>query len=103
MITDSYPEHLCGEAVQRRRIDKLAEEIGEVTSAYGGWVGENPRKGQTNGLDKVLDELLDVAACALGAYEHLTGFQGDSVPALVEQTERKCERLRAAMEATSHA
>lgn len=100
MLDESYEGRgLCAEAVDRRRFDKLIEELGEVGQAYGGMVGENPRKGVTNGLDKVLEELLDVAACALGAYEHFDGHKGAALLALCEQTALKRDRLQAAIEA----
>lgn len=67
----------------RCRVDKIMEEAGEVMDAYNGYVGHNPRKGVTNGLDKVLKELLDVAVSALGAYEHLTGNQGIALEELM--------------------
>lgn len=64
------------EAITLHRLIKVAEEGGEVVSAFIGYSGSNPRKGVTNGLDKVLDELLDVAVTVLGAYEHLDGHRG---------------------------
>jgi len=42
------------------RIMKIGEEMGEVVEAFLGALGQNPRKGITNGLDKVGDELTDV-------------------------------------------
>ena len=100
-LDSSYPASLCGEAIDRRRIDKLAEEVGEVIDAYNGYVGENPRKGVTNDLAKVLEELIDVAACALGAYEHLTDCRGESIDALCGQTIWKRDRLAAAIAGAS--
>jgi hypothetical protein len=97
-ITDSYPRTLCQEATDRRRLDKVAIEAGEMLDAYSGVVGENPRKGVTHTPDDVLDELLDVALTALGAYEHLTGFQGRCLDALAEQAVRKHHRLVIAMD-----
>jgi hypothetical protein len=100
MLDASYPPHLCREAVDRRRIDKLMEEVGEVIASYSGMVGENPRKGQTHhSFHDVLDELLDVAGCALGAYEHLTGNDGGSVIAFASQIMSKRDRLTAAIAA----
>jgi NTP pyrophosphatase (non-canonical NTP hydrolase) len=71
-VSGSYPASMQDELVDRRRLDKLATEVGEVLDAYNDYVGENPRKGVCGTLDHVLEELLDVAACALAAYEHLT-------------------------------
>lgn len=99
LITESYPRSLCDEAVLRRRIDKIGTEFGEVLEALNGWVGENPRKGVTHDRADVLDELLDVAACALGAYEHVDGFQGTCLIDLAMLVQRKLERLRDAMAA----
>lgn len=97
LITGSYPTDLHPELVDRRRIDKLATEVGEVLDAYNDFIGENPRKGVCGTFDHVLEELLDVAACALAAYEHLTDNQGRSVVNLIGQTHRKRLRLEAAM------
>lgn len=65
------------------RVHKIAEEYGEVQEAILGAVGENPRKGVTNGWDKVEKELLDVAGAALGALEHMRGNDGSSFASLV--------------------
>lgn len=67
-IDGSYPTDLDPELHIRRRVDKIAEEFGEVTEALGGVVGENPRKGVTHTWDDVDRELLDVATAALGAF-----------------------------------
>lgn len=66
-VGSSYPPGLDEEAHLWRRVAKISEENGEVTEALLGAIGENPRKGVTNGFDKVEYELLDVATCALGA------------------------------------
>lgn len=55
------------------RVGKLGEENGEVVEALFGAMGENFRKGVTNGLDKVEYELLDAALASLGAVCHLHG------------------------------
>lgn len=50
---------------------KITEEAGEVTSAYIGMTGQNPRKGITHTSDDVAAELCDVilaAATALHAF-----------------------------------
>ena len=98
LINDSYPADTPYEVRVHRRISmKLAEELGEVTTALGGWLGENPRKGVTHTLENVLEELLDVAACALGAYEFLTDHEGRSVADLHVLVLRKQEQLAAAI------
>jgi NTP pyrophosphatase (non-canonical NTP hydrolase) len=100
LISGSYRADMDPELVDRRRIDKLATEVGEVLEAYNAYIGENPRKGVCGTFDHVLEELLDVAACALAAYEHLTGNEQRSVVNLIGQTHRKRARLEAAMAAT---
>lgn len=100
LITSTYPPDLPFETfVDRRSVRKLTEEVGELAQAVNGLVGENPRKGVTHTMDDVLAELLDVAACALGAYEAFTGYQGMALPALASQTAAKLTRLRSAVDA----
>lgn len=74
------------------RVHKIAEEYGEVQEAIYGALGENPRKGVTNGWDKVEKELLDVAGAALGALEHLRGNDGSSIPSLFAALEGVYDR-----------
>lgn len=76
---DEANSHRDPETVTIHRLFKLTEEAGEVATAAIGAFGSNPRKGVTNGFDEVLDELLDVAITALGAYEHLQGYEGNSM------------------------
>lgn len=76
---DEANSHRDPETVTIHRLFKLTEEAGEVATAAIGAFGANPRKGVTNGFDEVLDELLDVAITALGAYEHLQGYEGNSM------------------------
>jgi hypothetical protein len=77
------------------RTAKVAEEYGEVVAAIIGYLGQNPRKGRTNGLDEVIVELLDVATAALGAVESLTGNQGRSLMLLGGKVAAVHERMRA--------
>lgn len=70
------------EAVTWGRLSKVAEECGEVISAFIGATGQNPRKGVTHSLAHVRKELLDVAVTALGAVEHLDGNAGSAMAAL---------------------
>jgi NTP pyrophosphatase (non-canonical NTP hydrolase) len=49
------------------RILKLAEEVGEVTQARLGVLGQNPRKGTTHTAEDVADELCDVIVTAMVA------------------------------------
>lgn len=54
------------------RVMKLSEEVGEVTEAYIGMVGQNPRKGVTHTATDVADELCDVIVTALVALHRFT-------------------------------
>jgi len=49
------------------RILKLSEEVGEVSEAVAGALGQNPRKGLTNSWDLVENELCDVILTAMVA------------------------------------
>lgn len=80
------------EALTLHRLIKLTEEAGEVVTATIGALGANPRKGVTNTFEKVLDELLDVAITALGAYEHIDGHQGRALSELEGKIVRVAER-----------
>jgi hypothetical protein len=73
---DEGNAHRDPEAVTWGRLAKLSEEEGEVIGAFIGATGQNPRKGITHTMEAVLEELLDVAVTALGAYEHIDGHQG---------------------------
>lgn len=89
---DAGNAHRDPEAVTWGRLAKLAEEQGEVIEAFIGATGQNPRKGVTNTLEKVLEELLDVAITALGAYEHIDGHQGRALDELASKIYRVAER-----------
>jgi NTP pyrophosphatase (non-canonical NTP hydrolase) len=54
------------------RIMKLSEEVGEVTQAVTGTLGQNPRKGITHTWDDVQAELCDVMFTAMVALRSLT-------------------------------
>lgn len=58
---------------QHIRMLKISEEYGEATEAYLGYLGANPRKGVTNGIEQVWLELADTALAALVAIESLGG------------------------------
>jgi anti-anti-sigma factor len=49
------------------RLMKIGEEFGEVTQAYIGVTGQNPRKGVTHASADVADELCDVIVTAMVA------------------------------------
>jgi NTP pyrophosphatase (non-canonical NTP hydrolase) len=70
------PEVSAGEALFRRTTNKIAEELGELGEALGGWIGENPRKGVLNDHERVLSELMDIAGAALGAAVHVSRRAG---------------------------
>lgn len=54
------------------RLMKLTEEAGEVTQAYTGMLGQNPRKGRTHTADDVAAELCDVILTAAVALYQFT-------------------------------
>lgn len=81
-IDASYPPGMDPELVMRRRVGKVGNENGEVLQAVEAWTGENPRKGIYGDVHQVIKELLDVATCALGAVEHLTGNHGEAMDRL---------------------
>lgn len=89
---DEGNAHRDHEAVTWGRISKITEEAGEVIGAYIGATGQNPRKGHTHTLNDVLEELLDVAVTALGAYEHVVGHQGTALAALDSKILRVAQR-----------
>lgn len=89
---DAGNAHRDPEAVTWGRLAKLAEEQGEVIEAFIGATGQNPRKGITCTLEAVLEELLDVAVTALGAYEHIDGHQGRALDELAAKIYRVAER-----------
>jgi len=54
------------------RVLKLSEEVGEVSEALIGVLGQNPRKGVSHGWGDVQDELCDVILTAMVALRTLT-------------------------------
>ncbi len=70
------------------RLCKPAEEAGEVISALHQATGANPRKTAVEGLDAVVEELLDTAVAALAAVEHVTGHAGRSLTLLDHKIQR---------------
>lgn len=75
------------------RLAKVAEESGEVISAFIGATGQNPRKGTTHTMADVDEELLDVALTALAAYEHVTGNKGQSMEAFQLHVDARMKRV----------
>lgn len=102
LIDGTYPD-MPLELADRRRMDKLAEEVGEVSEAYGLFVGENPRKPRNDdGLPDVMDEVLDVALAALAFWAHLYDSYGAGttprvITALRSHTLAKLARLEVAL------
>ena len=60
------------EARSLLRVLKLSEEVGEVSEALIGVLGQNPRKGVTHTWADVHDELCDVILSAMVALATLT-------------------------------
>ena len=79
---DAGNSHRDPEAILWGRISKIGEEFGETVQALIGATGQNPRKGTTHAFSDILDELLDVAVTALGAYEHVSSHAGEALDAL---------------------
>lgn len=67
------------------RFLKVAEENGEMVAEIIGMTGQNPRKGVTSDITKVIEEALDVAITALGAVEHATGNRGEAFALLFDK------------------
>lgn len=97
---DGSPENQARdpEAATWGRLAKVAEECGEVISAYIGVTGQNPRKGTVGTMEDVRKELLDVALTALCAVEHLdrnVGVCGVSMAALEQHVSDVYRRAQA--------
>lgn len=71
---------------------KLSEEVGEVSQAYTGVCGANPRKGTTHTWDDVADEVSDVAITALNV---LAAMNRDPLNALTQRLQFVVERIEA--------
>lgn len=89
---DAGNSHRASESITWGRLAKIAEENGEVIAAFIGATGQNPRKGITCSIEEVLQELLDVAVTALGAYEHLDAHRGRALSELDAKIARVAER-----------
>jgi NTP pyrophosphatase (non-canonical NTP hydrolase) len=59
------------------RLLKLSEEVGEVSQAWIGSMGQNPRKGFTHPVADVADELCDVIVTAMVALTSITDIPGE--------------------------
>ena len=89
---DEANAHRDTEAQIWGRVSKIAEENGEVIEALIGYLGANPRKGQTHDIGHVRKELFDVAVTALGAACHLAGNRTDAIQELVGHIETVARR-----------
>jgi hypothetical protein len=96
-LNDTYAD-MPRELVDRRRIDKIGEEFGEVIEALNGRWAENPRKGNSHTVEDVVRELLDVALCALAATAHMTEHRHDVGVLLDQHALRVRDRLLAAID-----
>ena len=85
-INSTY-DPVSEEAVDWRRIMKVATEAAEALEAYANSIGENFRKGECNTRDDVVGELMDTAFAALCAAEHLTGHHGKAITRLLAKAE----------------
>ncbi len=74
------------------RLLAVMEEVGEVSKAYRGMKGQNPRKGVTHTREDLMDELVDVAVGALVTLHSFT-----DVPRAVFET--KLAKIRARTQA----
>lgn len=92
---DNHNEKRDPEARLWGRVSKIGEEFGEVMEALIGYTGQNPRKGESHSKKDVLEELLDVAITALGAYEHMTGHLGISIEKMEEKIIATANRAQA--------
>lgn len=75
------------------RLMKLAEETGEVVTAYLGMTGQNPRKGTYATRDDVASELCDVVVTALVALATITADAEDAETRLQEHLARRFAQL----------
>jgi NTP pyrophosphatase (non-canonical NTP hydrolase) len=85
-VADEYKDQPL--AQDWARLSKVSEELGEATQAFIGYTGQNPRKGVTNGLNEVLEELADVVMTGLLAMQHFTK-QDAAVRELLRAKQRK--------------
>lgn len=74
------------------RITKIAEELGEASSAFIGVTGQNPRKGFYSSTAEVNNELADVAWTAILAIQHFTKNDDETTEILAERLYRIYKR-----------
>jgi NTP pyrophosphatase (non-canonical NTP hydrolase) len=76
------------------RLLKVAEEAGELSSAYIGLKGQNPRKGVTHTREDVVDELCDVVLSAMVVLNSFT----DSPRSALEYRAQLCAQRLGALD-----
>nr|WP_242587702.1 MazG-like family protein [Streptomyces sp. MST-110588] len=84
-----------GEEETALRLLKITEEAGEVTRAYLGMTGQNPRKGITHTRDDVADELCDVILSAMTALHSFADAPEAVFRTVVQRRAVRLERLLA--------
>lgn len=89
----SQPYHDQHLAQDWARISKVAEELGEAIQAFIGYTGQNPRKGFTHDLEKVLNELADTALTAIYAIQHFTKRPEVTAAYIAERQALHVERM----------
>jgi len=86
---ESHNQRAPQEALLLRML-KLSEEVGEVSEAVIGAMGQNPRKGTSHTWDDVRAELCDVIVTAMVALRTLTP---DAEAVLAAHLRRVAERV----------
>jgi hypothetical protein len=76
------------------RINKVFEESGEVTEAYIGWKGINPRKGVTHSREDFLNELCDVVVTATLALQHFIKNEDEVMQVLEDRWLYRVEKAK---------
>ncbi|CAM5237215.1 hypothetical protein SALBM135S_00657 [Streptomyces alboniger] len=87
---ESHNQRAPREALLLRML-KLSEEVGEVSEAVIGAMGQNPRKGTSHTWDDVQAELCDVIVTAMVALRTLTP---DAEAVLAAHLRRVAERSK---------
>lgn len=75
------------------RVAKVVEEAGEAIAELIGMTGQNPRKGVTSNVERLLSELADVALTGLYAIQHFTKDADRTLALLLDKTIYHCGRV----------
>lgn len=94
MWIDRHNQHRDPEANLWSRVTKASEEAAEAQAALRLYLGENPRKAQSEDPSDVIEELLDTAVAALGAVEHILDHDGVALDLLAQKIRRVAARAR---------